>query len=55
MSDYLIRELDAIPHLQVDVSTEVVEAVGNGRLERVTLRDRSAAGVPVTCRQQPCS
>jgi thioredoxin reductase (NADPH) len=41
MSDYLNRELDAIPHLQVDVSTEVVEAAGNGRLERVTLRDRS--------------
>ena len=41
MSEYLIRELDAIPHLHVDVSTEVVEASGDGRLQSLTLRDRN--------------
>jgi thioredoxin reductase (NADPH) len=40
MSDYLIHELDAIPHLHVDVSTHVVAAAGDGRLTTLTLRHR---------------
>jgi thioredoxin reductase (NADPH) len=41
MSDYLIRQLDAIPHLHVDLSTEVVEAAGDGRLQALTLHHRT--------------
>jgi thioredoxin reductase (NADPH) len=40
MSDYLVRELDAMPNVRIALGTEVVAGAGAGRLERVTLRDR---------------
>jgi thioredoxin reductase (NADPH) len=40
MSDYLVRELGAIPNVAVQLRTEVVGGEGRGRLERITLRDR---------------
>jgi thioredoxin reductase (NADPH) len=40
MSDYLVRELGAIPNVAVRLRTEVVNGLGHGSLERITLRDR---------------
>jgi thioredoxin reductase (NADPH) len=40
MSDYLIGELDAIANVAIRPTTDVVAASGDGRLERLTLRDR---------------
>ena len=40
MSDYLIRELDALPNVEVRFGVEVTGGGGEGRLERVDLRDR---------------
>jgi thioredoxin reductase (NADPH) len=40
MSDYLVRELDETPNIEVRLGTEVVAGAGAGRLERITLRDR---------------
>jgi thioredoxin reductase (NADPH) len=40
MSDYLVRELGAIPNVAVRLRAEVVGGEGRGRLERITLRDR---------------
>ena len=40
MSDYLVRELGAIPNVSVRLRTEVIGVQGRGRLERITLRDR---------------
>ena len=40
MSDYLIRELDAIANVSIRATTEVAAAHGETRLERLTLRDR---------------
>ena len=39
MSDYLIREIDASPTITLRHNTEVVDATGRGRLERLILRD----------------
>ena len=40
LSDYLVRELDALANVHLDVSTEVVDGAGDGRLERLSLRSR---------------
>ena len=40
MSDYLIRELDAIANVSIRAATEVTAAHGVASLERLTLRDR---------------
>jgi thioredoxin reductase (NADPH) len=40
MSDYLVRELGAIPNVAVRLRAEVVGGEGRGCLERITLRDR---------------
>jgi thioredoxin reductase (NADPH) len=40
MSDYLISELDAIHNVTIRVSTEVVGASGDTRLEHLALRNR---------------
>jgi thioredoxin reductase (NADPH) len=47
MSDYLIREIDASPRVTVRPNTEVVDAVGRGRLESLLLRD-NATGLTET-------
>jgi thioredoxin reductase (NADPH) len=41
MSDYLVRELAETPSIEIRLATEVVAAAGSGRLERITLRDRT--------------
>ncbi len=41
MSHYLIQQVEAKPNIKVRVCTEVTEAHGEGRLERLTLRDAS--------------
>lgn len=49
MSQYLIDEIDALQNIEVQLSTEVVDGAGDGRLERVTLHNRltgSTAAVP---------
>jgi thioredoxin reductase (NADPH) len=38
MSQYLIEEISGKENIDVRVSTEVVDAEGDGRLERITLR-----------------
>jgi thioredoxin reductase (NADPH) len=40
MSDYLIREIDAVPNLEVRLRTEVAGAVGRGRLEGLIVGHR---------------
>jgi thioredoxin reductase (NADPH) len=40
MSDYLIRELDAIANVSIRATTEIAAAHGETRLEQLTLRDR---------------
>jgi thioredoxin reductase (NADPH) len=40
MSDYLVRELAETPNIEVRLGTGVVAGAGDGRLERITLRDR---------------
>jgi thioredoxin reductase (NADPH) len=42
MSRYLIRELEATPNVHVRVATEVVDAAGDGWLERLVVRDRAS-------------
>ncbi len=42
MSSYLIKQLDAIDNVVVRTGTEVVEAGGDGHLERLTLLDRAS-------------
>ena len=42
MSDYLIREIDAAPNVQVRYGVEVVGGGGSGRLEYVRLREASS-------------
>ena len=39
MSDYLIRELEALPNVAVRTASQVVDADGHGRLEAVVVRD----------------
>jgi thioredoxin reductase (NADPH) len=41
MSDYLVREIEAAPNVDVRPRTEVADAVGGGRLEGLVLRDRT--------------
>jgi thioredoxin reductase (NADPH) len=41
MSDYLVRQIEAIPTISVRTSTEVVDGDGNEHLEHLTLRDNS--------------
>jgi thioredoxin reductase (NADPH) len=40
MSYYLIQQIEQIPNVTVRVCTEVLEASGDGHLEKLTLRDR---------------
>jgi thioredoxin reductase (NADPH) len=40
MSDYLIKELEAIENITIRPTTEVVAASGQARLQRLTLRQR---------------
>jgi thioredoxin reductase (NADPH) len=42
MSDYLVRQLGEIPNVVVRLRTEVAGGQGNGRLERLTLRDNAS-------------
>jgi thioredoxin reductase (NADPH) len=61
MSDYLIREIDAAPNVEVRYRCEVAGGGGSGRLERLLLRDRDsgetepvpAAGLFVLIGAQP--
>lgn len=41
MSDYLVRELEAIPNIDLRLNTEIVDARGDSRLEGVTLLDNA--------------
>jgi thioredoxin reductase (NADPH) len=41
MSYYLIQQIEAVPNIVVRPCTEVIEADGNGHLERLTLQDRN--------------
>ncbi len=41
MSDYLVREVEAIPNIDIRLNTEIVDARGDSRLEAVTLRDNA--------------
>ena len=41
MSQYLIREIEAAPNIDVRYRTEVTGAGGDGHLERLTLRNRN--------------
>jgi thioredoxin reductase (NADPH) len=47
MSDYLIREMDAAQNIDVRFNTRVVDGGGEGRLERLVLKD-SASGLAET-------
>jgi thioredoxin reductase (NADPH) len=47
MSDYLIKELDATQNIDVRFNTRVVDGGGEGRLERLILKD-SASGLTET-------
>jgi thioredoxin reductase (NADPH) len=40
MSQYLRREIDAASNMEVRLNTEVIDGGGDGRLERLVLRDR---------------
>jgi thioredoxin reductase (NADPH) len=42
MSEYLIREIDRIPNIEVVFNTELVGGSGHGRLEALTCRDRKS-------------
>jgi thioredoxin reductase (NADPH) len=41
MSDYLVRQVEAEPRLQVRLGTEIVGGGGDGWLEQLVLRDRA--------------
>jgi thioredoxin reductase (NADPH) len=41
MSDYLVRELEAIPNIDIRSNTEIAEARGGIRLEGVNLRNNA--------------
>ena len=41
MSDYLVREIDALPNVTVRPHTEAVGGQGRSRLEALTLRDNT--------------
>jgi thioredoxin reductase (NADPH) len=40
MSTYLVEALEAVPEIEVRTTSEVVDGLGAGRLEQVTVRDR---------------
>jgi thioredoxin reductase (NADPH) len=42
MSEYLVRQLGELANVRVLLHTEVVDGHGNGRLERLTLRDAAS-------------
>lgn len=42
MSEYLIREIEAMPNIEVRTNVEVVEGCGEDRLEGVVVRDRDS-------------
>ena len=42
MSEYLVRQLGELANVRVLLRTEVVDGQGNGRLERLTLRDATS-------------
>ena len=42
MSQYLVRQVEATPNVEVRVGTEVVDGGGAGRLEHLVLRDRAS-------------
>jgi thioredoxin reductase (NADPH) len=41
MSDYLIKEIEAKPNIDLRVQTQIVDGSGNGKLESLTLLDKS--------------
>lgn len=41
MSEYLVREIERAPNIEVRWRTEVIDGEGSGGLERITLRDRT--------------
>ena len=43
MSDYLIRQIDAAPNVDVTYRVQVVDGAGTGRLESLVLADRAGA------------
>jgi len=47
MSQYLRDEIDAVDNIEVRLSAEVVDGAGDGRLERLTLRDGTGATTTV--------
>jgi thioredoxin reductase (NADPH) len=44
MSNYLVREVEQAPGIEVRTGTEVVDGGGDGRLEHLVLRDRGDGG-----------
>lgn len=46
MSEYLIRQLDAAPNVDVRFQTRVVDGTSTGRLERLVLQDSAVGGPP---------
>ncbi|MGY1637879.1 FAD-dependent oxidoreductase [Geodermatophilus sp. SYSU D00742] len=42
MSHYLVRQVEETPNIEVRTGTEVVDGGGDGRLERLVLRDRTS-------------
>jgi thioredoxin reductase (NADPH) len=44
MSDYLVRQVEATPNVQVRLGTEIVGGGGDGWLEHLVLRDRLEGG-----------
>lgn len=45
MSQYLVRQVEATPNIDVRVETEVIDGDGNARLEHLVLRDNRAERV----------
>jgi thioredoxin reductase (NADPH) len=45
MSDYLVRELEAIANIDVRTNTEIAEAHGDSRLEAVSLRNNATGTI----------
>jgi thioredoxin reductase (NADPH) len=47
MSDYLIRQLTALPNVEVRYGVELVDGAGSLALERVTVRDRASGAAEI--------
>jgi thioredoxin reductase (NADPH) len=43
MSDYLVRELEALPNIDIRLNTEISDARGESRLKEVSLRNNATA------------